>query len=307
MALFLLRRIAFILAVSAGIVFFCFFGLAMASNSTQRVPSYDPRPPARLAYRATIDYVRGLAQGDLGTLSERVGRQVRQTPVTTRLAERYPRSLGLLASALGVAALAGIPLGVAAATLRSPILSTGTMTLTLLGTSLPSFFLAALLQLGEITWYRTFGFRLVPVGGFGWDARLVLPTLVLAARPLAHLARVAYVSFREIQGEDYVRTARAKGLLRRLVLWVHIGRNAAVPLLTALGVSVRFSLASLPVVEFFFGWPGLGIGLLDAVRDGQPQAVAGMALALGLTLMLVNLLLDLLYRYADPRLRERTA
>lgn len=135
---------------------------------------------------------------------------------------------------------------------------------------------------------------------------MILPALVLAARPLAHLARISFVSLRDIEGEDYVRTARAKGLPKRIVLGVHEARNAAVPILTALAVSLRFSLASLPIVEYFFGWPGIGAALLDCIRTGQAEAVAGMAMAVGLTFMLVNLALDLLYRFVDPRLRERS-
>lgn len=306
MLLYTLKRLAFILCVGIGIVYFAFFGLTMARNSSAARPSYDPRPPARLAYRATLSYLRRLPTGDLGTLSARQGRQVRALPVRDVIAETYPRSAGLVAVALCLAAVVGVPVGALAAVRKGSAASLGTMTLTLVGISLPSFFLAALLQIGEITWYRAFGFRLVPVGGFGWDAHLVLPALVLAARPLAHLARISYGAFLDIEGEDYVRTARAKGLTRRAVLWVHMARNAAVPVLTAVGVSVRFSLASLPVVEYFFGWPGIGAQLLEAIQAGQAEAVAGMALAVGLTFMGVNLLLDILYRVADPRLRART-
>ncbi len=305
MATYLLKRLAFICAVSVGIVFFCFFGMSMASNSRARVPSYDPRPPARAAIRLTSGFFSGLLRGDLGTYDEQVGRQTRRVSVAVRIAEVYPRSIGLLAAALAIAAIVGIPLGTAAATLKNPALSSATMTLSLLGISLPSFFLAALLQIAEVVWFRATGVRLVPVGGFGWDAHLVLPALVLAARPLAHLARIAYGSLRDIDGEDYVRTARAKGLPQRIVLGVHEARNAAVPMLTALAVSLRFSLASLPVVEYFFSWPGIGSALLDAIRGEQARAVAGMALTLGLSFMLVNLVLDLLYRVADPRLRGR--
>jgi len=179
------------------------------------------------------------------------------------------------------------------------------MTATILGISLPSFTVAALLQIAEIYWYRTFGFRLVPVGGFGWDAHLVIPTLVLAARPVAHLARIAYMAFSDVLEQDYMRTAHAKGLSRRLVMRAHAYPNAAVPLLTGLGVSLRFSLGSLPVVEYFLGWPGIGAALLNAISSRQATAVAGLSLALGLTFMVVNLLIDILYRYFDPRLRAQ--
>ena len=222
------------------------------------------------------------------------------------LSDVYPKSLGLLALALVVSAGIGVPVGAYAALhRRRKVGGTALLTLTLIGVSLPSFTTAALLQVGEIYWFRTFGFRLVPVGGFGWDAHLVIPTIVLSARPLAHLARIAYMAFTEVLDQDYMRTAEAKGLLRRAITLGHAYPNAAVPILTGLGVSLRFSLASLPVVEYFIGWPGIGAALLDAIRQQQAQGVAGLALALGLTFMLVNLILEALYRVADPRLRSQ--
>jgi ABC-type dipeptide/oligopeptide/nickel transport system permease component len=153
-------------------------------------------------------------------------------------------------------------------------------------------------------WYRRTGIRLVPVGGFGWDSHLILPALVLATRPLAQLARITSVSLSEAAHEDFVRTAWAKGLPIRRVWGDHILPNALVPILTALGVSLRFSLGSLPVVEYFFGWPGLGATLLYAIRIRHTNLVITLALALGVTFMLVNLLLELGYRLVDPRLRD---
>ena len=301
-ARFVLRRLGFILLVSLAIVFFSFFGMRMASNSIRPSPSYDPIPPARYAAQQTVRYVRNLSHGDLGTILIRRGTQ---TAVGDTIADTYPKSMGLLLIALFVAAAIGLPIGVSAAVHRHSALSLGTMTLTLLGISLPSFSVAALLQIAEIYWYRSFGFRLVPVGGFGWDAHLVIPTLVLAARPLAYLARIAYMTFSEILDQDYIRTAHSKGLSQSRVMQDHAYPNAAVPILTGLGVSLRFSLGSLPVVEYFLGWPGIGAALLDAIRNQQAVGVAGMALALGLTFMLIDLLLDVLYRYVDPRLEEQ--
>jgi ABC-type dipeptide/oligopeptide/nickel transport system permease component len=108
----------------------------------------------------------------------------------------------------------------------------------------------------------------------------------------------------EAAHQDYVRTAWAKGLPARQVWGEHVLPNAMVPILTALGVSLRFSLGSLPVVEYFFGWPGLGATLLDAIRMRHTNLVIILALALGLTFMLINLLLELAYRFLDPRMRE---
>jgi len=304
-ARFVLRRLGFILVVSLGIVFFSFFGMRMATNSIRPSPSYDPIPPARYAVQETVRYARNLSHGDLGTMLIRRGHRGIRTAVGDIIADTYPKSMGLLLIALLVAVAIGLPIGVSAAVHRRSVLSLGTMTLTLLGISLPSFSVAALLQIAEIYWYRSFGFRLVPVGGFGWDAHLVIPTLVLAARPLAYLARIAYMTFSKILDQDYIRTAHSKGLYQSRVMQDHAYPNAAVPILTGLGVSLRFSLGSLPVVEYFLGWPGIGAALLDAIRNRQDVGVAGMALALGLTFMLINLLLDVLYRYVDPRLKEQ--
>ncbi len=301
---FAVRRLAFILAVSLGIVFFAFFGMRMARNSTSPAPSYNPLPAAEYAWTSTLDYVGNLLHGDMGTITVRSGRSSRQVSVAQIIADAYPKSMGLLLISLLVAALIGIPVGVFAAIHRRSPVSLATMTATLIGVSVPSFFAAALLQIAEIYWFRATGVRLVPVGGFGWDAHLVIPTLVLAARPLAHLARIAYMSFSEILEQDYIRTAHAKGLYDTMVTRGHAYPNAAVPILTALGVSLRFSLGSLPVVEYFLGWPGIGAALLDAIRNRQDVGVAGMALVIGLTFMIVNLLLDISYRYVDPRLKK---
>lgn len=302
---FAIRRVAFILAVSLGIVFFAFFGMRMARNSTSPAPSYNPLPAAEYAWTSTLDYVGSLAHGNMGAITVRSGRSSRQVSVAQTIGDTYPKSMGLLLISLLVAALIGIPVGVFAAIHRRSPVSLGTMTATLIGVSVPSFFAAALLQIAEIYWFRATGVRLVPVGGFGWDAHLVIPALVLAARPLAHLARIAYMTFLEILEQDYIRTAHAKGLYDTMVTRGHAYPNAAVPILTALGVSLRFSLGSLPVVEYFLGWPGIGAALLDAIRNRQDVGVAGMALVIGLTFMLVNLLLDVAYRYVDPRLKQR--
>ncbi len=302
---FVLRRLGFIVGVSFGIVFFAFFGIKMADNSTSRSVGPQFIPTVRAAFQETVSYVGGLPAGKWGTMSVRVGRATKAVSVRDALADTYPKSIGLLFIALTLATLIGVPLGILAAVRRYSPLSLGTMTATLLGISLPSFTVAALLQIGEIYWFRTFGFRLVPVGGFGWDTHLIIPVLVLAARPVAHLARIAYMAFSDIFDQEYMRTADAKGLYRRFILRVHAVPNSAVPLLTGLAVSLRFSLGSLPVVEYFLGWPGIGAGLLEAITNHQAAAVAGMSLALGLTFMLINLLIDVLYRYADPRLRAQ--
>lgn len=299
MTRFVLRRLQTILVISLAIIFFCALGLRLMRQAPGRTI------PTVLSQAAgdTGSFLRNLAAGRLGVTYRTVGRRSVATAVTSIVADTYVKSMGLLLISLLFAAALGVGLGTLAAYWEGSPLSLALLTSTLLGVSLPTFFSALLLQVIEIRLYQRTGVRLVPVGGFGWDAHVVLPALVLAARPLAQVARITYASLSEAAHQDYVRTARAKGLPSRQVWGSHVMPNAAVPILTALGVSLRFSLGSLPVVEYFFAWPGLGAALLTAIRAQRFTLVATLALALGLTFMLINLLLELAYRAVDPRLR----
>jgi peptide/nickel transport system permease protein len=171
--------------------------------------------------------------------------------------------LGLLGASLGLAALLGVTVGVLGAHSRRQ----GTLIVlvaTLVGVSIPSFFAAFLLQWGVIALTRQVGRSLLPVGGFGWDSHLLLPVLVLSARPLAQITRIAFLSTREVLAKDYVRTAHSKGLRQGRVLCRHVLRNAAIPILTTVSVALRYALSSLPVVELYLG----GLGLASRCSRG---------------------------------------
>ena len=299
MTRYVLRRLGTTLLVCVAIVFFSALGLRAMSGSSGGVLRL-----LEAASRDTGSFFTGLVRGNLGSVWRAVGRNRVSIPVTTVLLDSYVKSLGLLAVALLLAATLGVGAGMLAAYWEDSPLSLVLLTTSLLGVSLPTFFVALILQVIEITWYNHTGVRLVPVGGFGWDSHLVLPALVLAARPLAQLARITFTALSEVAQQDFVRTAQAKGLHKRLVWHGHILPNASVSILTAIGVSARFSLGSLPVVEYFFGWPGIGATLLGAIRAHQLNLVLGLALALGLTSMLFNLALEVAYRVLDPRLRD---
>jgi len=305
MTRFVLRRLGAIVLICLGIIFFCALGMRMMANSRYGATDFNPARLLPQAANSTASYLRDLFSGNLGHVWLGRGRSRTATPIATVLADTYVKSMGLLLVSIVFGAVLGIGAGILAAYWEGSPLSLGLLTTTLVGISLPTFFTALSLQVIEISWYRRTGVRLVPVGGFGWDAHVVLPALVLAARPLAQLARVTCVSLSEVAHQDYVQTAHAKGLSRRQVWGNHVLPNAAVSILTALGVSTRFSLGSLPVVEYFFGWPGLGAMLLTAIQMRHTSLVITLALALGLTFMFTNLLLDLAYRILDPRLRER--
>jgi peptide/nickel transport system permease protein len=227
------------------------------------------------------------------------------------LADTFVKSASLLAVSIGVAAVIGMVAGGMAAVRRYSAISLSTLTLTVIGVSIPSFFLALLFQVADIRFYQNTGMGLFPVFGISGHRtasllpQVVAPALVLAARPLAHITRVTFVSISEILNRDYIRTARAKGLGPSVVYWRHTLRNAGVSIFTAIVVSLRFALGSLPVVEIFFQWPGMGVTMFDAINARDTTLVTALALTLGVTFLLVNLLVDLLYRFIDPRLRTQ--
>jgi peptide/nickel transport system permease protein len=291
----LLRRLFFGLFVLLVIGYLGYFGLEMARGQQFHQALVK-------AADKTLTYFTQVAQGDLGKTA---ANSLSRLPVP--IAEVVPviivRSLGLLFAALLIAAPGGIFLGFWASRWRHSRASFLILMISIIGVSLPSFFAALLLQIGVIWLTQTTGKTLLPAGGFGWDLHLVLPALVLAARPLAQTARITFLSLNEIVEQDYIRTAYSKGLTERLVLARHVVRNAAVPVLTTIGISLRFSLISLPVVEFFFSWPGMGFTLLQAISRQDDNLTVILILALGVLFILVNLLLDFSYRLIDPQLR----
>jgi len=294
-------------AVAVVIVFLTFFGLEMAGLGRAGIRVDLGRVIAD-GLGASAEYLGGLLRGDLGTYARRntyyYWAAITETSIAEALARTFNKSLALLLMSLALGALIGVPMGLMAAMARHRKFSLLFLVGAIVGVSTPSFFLALLLQLLEIQIYRRTGVSWFPVGGFGWDRHIILPALVLAARPIAQVARVSFVALAEVLDADYIRTARAKGLSTAEVLLGHALRNAGVSILAALGTSLRFALSSLPVVEVIFGWPGMGSLLLEAIRSGHANLAATLALVLGVLFVLTHVALDYLYRWIDPRLRE---
>jgi len=306
---FLLRRVFFIVVVAFAIVYLCILGLRLSTNS---IPSggrsrsvWDQAEPA---LSETVSFFDNLLHGDLGYAIQGILQRTR-APVTKLLVDACLQSAHLLLMAVGLATVAGIAAGGVAAAHRHSALALPTLTLTVIGVSIPSFFLALLLRVADIAFYRHTGVGLVPVFGSSLDRtqsllpHVTFPALVLAARPLAHITRVTFVTISGVLDQDFIRTARSKGLGPIAVFWRHALRNAGVAILTAVVVSLRFALGSLPVVEVFFDWPGVGSTMLNAIYDRETNVVAALALAMGMSFLVVNLLVDLIYRLIDPRLR----
>jgi peptide/nickel transport system permease protein len=215
--------------------------------------------------------------------------------------EALSRSLGLLTTSLAIGISSGLILGAFAALHRHSRLSSIIISLSVIGVSTPSYVVAMFLIWMVVWIFQRTGVRILPVFGFGWDERLIMPAIVLAARPMANMVRLSFSTLTDVFEADYVRTAHSKGLPPLAVFLHHVLKNAGIPLLTTAAVSLRFSLSTLLIIEYIFNWSGVGLALLRA-RD----TVTTIALIIPLAVLFVgvNLVLEFLYLFIDPRLRE---
>ena len=237
-------------------------------------------------------YLGGVVRGNLGE-SFRF-----QQPVLHVVIEHYPATLELAFAALLVCCAIGIPAGLLAAQRRGRPTDHAVGFFTLLGLSIPNFALGPLLILilsVLIGW--------LPVSGRGGISHLILPAITLGAALAAILTRMVRTSVLEQLGSDYVRTARAKGLTERAVLLRHAFRNALIPILTILGLQFGTLLAGTIVTETIFSWPGIGRLAVQAIEARDYPLLQGCILVIAVSYVLVNLLTDLVYAFADPRVR----
>jgi peptide/nickel transport system permease protein len=204
----------------------------------------------------------------------------------------------LAAAALGLAVLLAVPLGVLAARHRGGPGDRAAMGLALLGTSVPTFWLGPLLMLVFAVWLGW-----TPISGREGLDSLILPAVTLGTGMAAVLARMTRASLLETLGEDYIRTARAKGLGEVRVMWGHGLRNAALPVVTVLGMQVGALLGGAVITETVFSWPGIGSLLVESIQRRDYPVVQGCVLLVSVTYVLVNTATDLLYAWLDPRVR----
>ncbi len=288
------RRLLYIGATLLTIAYITSFGLILAERGREHLPS-KPLEAALQAFLRTIQYFFNHPQTYYW--------QKADIPAFQLVSGILINSAGLLLIAIGIAFVLGILLGTGAAFSANKLFSGLIVLLATLGISTPSFLLAMLFWVANIQVHRSFDVQVLPSAGFGWDSHLIMPVLVLAMRPLAQIAQVTYVSLRDVLDQDYIRTARAKGLHERVVRYQHALRNVLIPVLTTIGTSLRFSLASLPVVELFFAWPGVGLTLLQAINLSMPTFVTDLILSLGIFFLMVNLGIDIVFPLIDSRLR----
>ncbi len=237
-------------------------------------------------------FFQNLAYFDLGTSL------YSQRPVTELLAERLPATVELALASLLVAVLIAFPLGILAAVRQGTIWDRLATTFALAGVSVPSFWLGPVLIL-----IFSIGLGWLPVSGRNGLASVVLPALTLGSAMAAILSRMIRAALLEVLGEDYIRTARAKGLSPGRVIGRHALRNALLPVMTVLGLQLGALLGGAVITEVVFSWPGIGQLTVESIQRRDYPVVQGCVLLISLIYVLVNAVTDLLYTWADPRVR----
>ena len=333
MILFILRRIALLIPTILGITIVAFgFVRVLPGDPVLLMAGERGLTPERHAellkqfgfdrpiWEQYYDYLLGILHGDLGNSI------VTKKPVITEFFALFPATVELSVCAMILAVALGIPIGIIAAVRRGSFFDHTVMTTALVGYSMPIFWWGLLLIIlfaGTLQWTPVSGrisliYFFPPVTGFmlidsllsGQDgafrsalSHLILPTVVLATIPLAVIARQTRSAMLEVLSEDYVRTARAKGLSPFRIISIHALRNAMIPVITTIGLQVGVLLAGAILTETIFSWPGIGKWMVDSIfRRDYPVVQGGLLLVAGI-IMLVNLTVDILYGLINPRIR----
>ena len=235
-------------------------------------------------------YAGGVLKGDLGNS------YITQRPIIRDIKERFPKTLLLAGSAMFLASILGITIGVLSARNPGGWFDRLGLGLAYLGISFPVYWVGLILIL-----VFAVTLRWLPPSGYGGIKYLILPALALGSRSIAFLARVTRSSMLEVLGGDFVRTARAKGLRERVVVARHALRNALSPIITVLGLDFGYYLTGSILTETIFSWPGIGRYVVNAIARRDLPAINGSVLFLSVVFVLVNLITDLAYAKADPR------
>ncbi|TQM99438.1 peptide/nickel transport system permease protein [Acidovorax temperans] len=309
---FILKRMAAALPVMAVVAAVVFAILRLTPGDPAAILAGDSATPEQLdairknlgldqpIYLQFIQWVGHMLQGDFGTSL------LSGTPVMEMISQRMGPSIALCISTIIVAIVVAIPLGVLAAWRQGKLLDRMVMAASVLGFSIPVFVtgyvLILMFSLG-LGWFPVQGYKPLEEGILPFLRSITLPTLALSTVYIALIARITRTSVIEVMNEDFIRTARAKGLSERAVLLGHALRNAAVPIVTIIGVGVAMLIGGVVVTESVFNLPGLGRLVVEAVLARDYPVIQGLILLFALVYVLINLLVDVSYTIFDPRIR----
>ena len=303
---YIIRRIIAMIPVVIGITFLVFMIMQLApGDPVQMILGDNASPEAVEAMRDEMGlndnvlvqygrYLVNLVQGDMGTS------YVNKRPVADEVFSRVPATFKLAAVAAVVSIVIAIPLGILAAIKQNTLFDHSSMVVSLIGISMPAFWLALMLML-------LFSLKLgwLPAQGAkdGWKS-YVLPSIAIGFMQMAAIARTTRSSMLETIRQDYIRTARSKGITEREVIFHHSFRNALIPTVTSVGVQLGGLLGGAVLTETVFAWPGLGRLVVQAVNGRDVPVVLGCIVVLSVGFSIVNLVVDLLYGFIDPRVRS---
>jgi peptide/nickel transport system permease protein len=311
---FLARRLLHLGPVLLGVSLIVFLVLHLAPGDPAEVmlgANANKEDLARLRTQLGLDqplyvqyltWISHVARGDLGRSLWM------KRPVLGEVLERFKATLLLTGSALLLSTLGGIALGIASATRANSLLDRLSGVASLFGASMPVFWLGIVLMVIFSLWlgWLPASGMYAPYGGGGLRdlfAHLVLPAVTLAAASVTIIARLTRATMLETLGQDYVRTARAKGLGERMVVWRHALKNALIPIVTVVGVQAGYLLGGAVLTETVFAWPGVGTLVVQGILARDMPLVQGGVLVIALSFVVVNLAVDTLYAWLDPRIK----
>lgn len=312
MTTYILRRLLLTIPVLLGVSFLVFWSIRMIPGDPAVAIAGELATPELVAkvredmgldQPILVQYSRYL----LRTLQGDMGRSVKSNlPVANEIIDRLPKTLTLAFTALIFSAIIGIPIGIFSATKPNSWFDGGSMTFALVGVSMPIFWLGLMLMILFAVlipqWFALPGPLLPPTGSGTWQ-HLVMPSLALAANSMAIQARMTRAAMLEVLRQDYVRTARAKGLREQLVVYRHALRNALLPIVTIVGLQFGTLIGGAVLTETVFAWPGIGRLLVDAIGFRDYPVIQATVIVIATGFVLTNLFVDILYAYLDPRIR----
>lgn len=240
-------------------------------------------------------YMSGVLRGDMGRSA------FTRRPVTVELFERFPNTLMLTVAAMGIATILGMSAGIISATKRYSLFDNFTMLFALVGIAIPVFWLGLMFQL-----FFSVYLGWLPSSGMGSWKHLILPAMTLGLATTALIARITRSSMLDVLGQDYINTARAKGLNEKIVVYKHALKNALIPVVTVMGLQFGILLGGAVLTETVFSWPGIGRLLVDSILTRDYTIVQGAVMLLALFFVIINLVVDIIYALLDPRITYGT-
>jgi peptide/nickel transport system permease protein len=303
---YIIRRLLLLIPVMLGVAFIVFTIMFFTPGDPAAMILGERAPAAEVAALRTqmglddpffiqfFNFVKNALRGDFGRSL------VTKQPVARELFSRFPATMQLSAAAVIIAIAMGIPIGIISATKQYSAFDMISMVIALLGVSMPNFWQGLMMiLLFSIT------LRWLPSSGFGTLRHLLMPAITIGTSTAAVITRMTRSSMLEVVRQDYIRTARAKGLSERVVINRHALKNALIPIVTVIGLQFGYLLGGAVLTESIFSWPGVGRLMVEAIRMKDYPQVQGGVLLLALTFSFVNLCVDILYAYIDPRIKAQ--